>query len=119
MLRNPATMVQDLVYGGPQDPNFPQRGYLGSGTPQTFRFRYKLPQGVSGDRVMMQWRYVTANSCAPPGYRNNQELVRRGWARTHLPDCRTPNFTGARPSPNIDPEQFFSCAEIKINPSGT
>lgn len=32
------------------------------------KFIYKLPMGVHGKKVMMQWRYVTANSCIPPGY---------------------------------------------------
>ena len=67
-LRNPMTMVQDLKYNGPRDPNYPERGYLGSNRRETFRFRYRLPDGVVGNRVMMQWRYVKANSCLPRGY---------------------------------------------------
>jgi hypothetical protein len=67
-LNNPATMVEDLVDGGPNDPNWPGRGYLGLGQRRSFKFKYRLPMGVKGDRVMMQWRYVTANSCIPPGY---------------------------------------------------
>lgn len=67
-LSNPATMVQDLMDGGPNDPAWPGRGYLGLRSRRMFRFKYRLPMGVKGDQVMLQWRYVTANSCLPPGY---------------------------------------------------
>ena len=70
-LKNPATMVQDLKYNGPSDRQFPQRGYIGSPNAETFRFKYQLPTGVTGNQVMMQWRYVTANSCLPKGYVSN------------------------------------------------
>ena len=67
-VRNPMTMVRDLKYNGPRDPSYPQRGYVGSNRAETFRFRYRLPDGIVGNQVMMQWRYVTANSCLPRGY---------------------------------------------------
>mmetsp|Transcript_26590 Transcript_26590/g.32777 ORF Transcript_26590/g.32777 Transcript_26590/m.32777 type:complete len:233 (+) Transcript_26590:2148-2846(+) len=68
MLQHPAEMIQDLVHNGPRDSAHPERGYVGSGSTGTFRFKYRLPPGVTGNNVMMQWRYVTANSCVPPGY---------------------------------------------------
>ncbi len=70
LIRNPLTMVKDLTYGGPRDSTYPQRGYVGipEGGNGTLRFRYRLPRGVKGNQVMLQWRYVTANSCLPPGY---------------------------------------------------
>jgi len=67
-VRNPLTMVRDLKYNGPRDPTYPERGYLGSPNRESFRFRYRLPRGVRGNQVMLQWRYVTANSCLPRGY---------------------------------------------------
>ena len=118
-VRNPLTMVRDLKYNGPRDSNYPERGYVGSPNSETFRFRYRLPRGVTGNQVMLQWRYVTANSCLPRGYRNNSELIRRGWVKTQLGDCNFPlNWTGQGL-----PEQFFNCAEVSIggggNPSPT
>lgn len=43
----------------------------------------------------MQWRYVTANSCQPKGYKNSaigNYLHSRGWLRGGgaLPDCVEP-----------------------------
>ena len=42
----------------------------------------------------MQWRYITANSCAPEGYKNSaisQALLDKGWLRNGggggLQDC--------------------------------
>lgn len=26
---------------------------------------FKLPEGVTGEKVMLQWKYITANSCSP------------------------------------------------------
>jgi len=118
-LNNPATMVQDLTDDGPNDPAWPGRGYLGLGQRRKFQFKYRLPAGIKGDRVMMQWRYVTANSCLPPGYRNpSLRLKDRGWLRDeNMADCEWPlNWTGARSSPQ-EPEQFWNCAEIKIIPN--
>lgn len=56
----------------PADPNYPERGmYAGGqgGGTKWFEFAYKLPDGMHGDRVMLQWKYITANSCSPPGYK--------------------------------------------------
>lgn len=65
-LDNPLTFVQDMLYGGPVDADYPSRAYVSPAT--LFRFKYRLPDGVYGQQVMLQWRYVTANSCIPPGY---------------------------------------------------
>jgi len=117
MMRNPLTMVRDLKFDGPRDANYPERGYLGEsvGMSETYIFKYRLPNGVSGDKVMLQWRYVTANSCLPRGYRDNRALIAKGWVGLQKPDCIWPlNWTGMG-----IPEQFFNCAEIKINKSGS
>lgn len=31
-------------------------------------YKFQLPAGMVGDLVLLQWHYVTANSCMPPGY---------------------------------------------------
>merc|ERR1712156_1217419 len=80
-------------------------------------FKYKLPEGACGTNVLLQWRYITANSCFPPGYKNTavgQELLELGWLRASgMSDCQYPyDPTGATGSGK--PEQFWNCAEITI-----
>ena len=56
---------------------------LSSSDQSRFEFVYRLPAGVVGDKVMMQWRYVTANSCIPKGYLDpSLGLADRGWLRS-------------------------------------
>jgi hypothetical protein len=66
---NPLTFVTDTKYGATFDPNYPERAYIPDAEAgNTFSYKYKLPDGVSGDLVLLQWHYVTANSCIPEGY---------------------------------------------------
>mmetsp|Transcript_16773 Transcript_16773/g.19172 ORF Transcript_16773/g.19172 Transcript_16773/m.19172 type:complete len:667 (+) Transcript_16773:45-2045(+) len=114
-LSNPATFIEDMLYGGPVDPAYPSRAYYS--TNYEHKHKYRLPMGVTGQRVMMQWRYITANSCHPAGYNDIPELVELGWLRTVGGDCDwPPNQTGVRDSAN--PEQFWNCADISILPGG-
>ena len=66
MFDHPATMIEDLTYGTLPDSRFPERGFIGPGL--NFKHKYRLPMGVYGNKVLLQWRYVTANSCIPEGY---------------------------------------------------
>jgi hypothetical protein len=54
--------VDDLVYDMPKDENHPERGYY-YGTPefnnQEFSMRFKLPEGLTGEEVLLQWWYVS------------------------------------------------------------
>jgi len=83
--RNPLTFVEDVLYGSRPDPNYPNRAYIPradapfiqQGPPKdgkpTYKFshRFRLPQGLSGDVVLIQWHWITANSCLPDnGYRS-------------------------------------------------
>ena len=76
---NPLTFVEDVLYGSLPDPNHPDRAYI----PRTdasfiqtdlngdyiFSHRYRLPEGLSGDLVLLQWHWITGNSClADDGY---------------------------------------------------
>ncbi|KAL7428668.1 hypothetical protein ACHAXM_001426, partial [Skeletonema potamos] len=79
--RNPLTFVEDVLYGGRPDPNYPHRAYIPRADAPfrlqkeynnklqkeiyKFSHRFRLPQGLSGDLVLIQWHYVTANSCLP------------------------------------------------------
>ena len=77
---NPLIFVQDNLYGAPKDNRYPDRAYIPlttfpgiqqGGDPFGYKFshRFQLPAGLSGDRVLIQWHYWTANSCIYPGYR--------------------------------------------------
>ena len=59
----------------PRDANYPHRAYLPPftgpvypGPPLNYWYKFQLPSGLSGDLVLLQWHYVTSNSCFPPGY---------------------------------------------------
>jgi len=110
---NPLEFVEDVSYGAPKDPNYPGRGHF-TGNNKDFTMKFKLPMGVTGEKVLMQWRYVTANNCWPPGYENYPyEQAKGGNSAT----CNYPlDPTGATGTGN--PEQFWNCAELTILPSG-
>jgi hypothetical protein len=63
----------DLTLAGnhppmPKDTNYPERGMFAGmpngaqGGKMEFAFRFKLPMGISGEKVLLQWKYITANS---------------------------------------------------------
>jgi Lytic polysaccharide mono-oxygenase, cellulose-degrading len=77
--RYPLTFISDPLYDAPRDINYPKRAYIApltralpdnsGGLPGVFyRFRFKLPNDLSGELVLLQWHYYTANSCTYPGY---------------------------------------------------
>lgn len=47
----------------PPDSSYPERGHLSAGQSAGFGYYYtmtfKLPSGVSGDQIMLQWKYIT------------------------------------------------------------
>jgi len=110
---HPLEFIEDVTYGAPKDPNNPTRGHF-TGAHVDFTMKFKLPMGVTGDKVMMQWRYVTANNCWPPGYENYPYDDAKG---SNSIECSYPlDPTGAVGTGK--PEQFWNCAEITILPSG-
>jgi hypothetical protein len=59
----------DTKYGANFDPNYPERAYIpNAAAGNTFSYKYKLPAGLTGNLVLLQWHYVMANSCIPEGY---------------------------------------------------
>jgi len=67
---NELIFVEDLVYDTNQremfkDPTWPGRGYYSGGEAggtKEFTHRYRLPDGIVGEKVLLQWKYITANS---------------------------------------------------------
>lgn len=77
---NPLTFVEDVLYGSLPDSDYPNRAYIPrkefsdldeAQGGYVYRHRYRLPEGLSGDLVLLQWHYITGNSClADDGYLN-------------------------------------------------
>jgi len=123
------TLVEDELYNANLDRRFPERVYIApasrlewsnpgpdiqpvNGAP--YKFKLQLPEGLYGEVVLLQWYYLTANSCKHVGYDTYEwpeewgddvKLYKR------LPDCESVPEDG-----NGVPEQFWNCAEVKINP---
>lgn len=69
----PLTFVEDVLSQGETraqanfDVNYPERAYLALDDWE-LSYRYQLPPGLEGDLVLIQWYYITGNSCMAPGY---------------------------------------------------
>jgi len=100
-----------------QKRSFPDSGIEAYGTKMTF----DLPKGLTCEHCVLQWYWVTANSCLAPGYREyfggpsapttfsgcSGDGGSNGWWAPHLGDCRGGSY----------PEEFWNCADIKISPN--
>lgn len=85
-------------------------------TGQKMRMRYLLPANLSCDHCVLQWWWITGNSCNAPGYRTHTwpstfascsgDGPGLGWWGQSLNDCG--GATGGYP------EEFWNCADIKI-----
>ena len=87
--------------GMPPDDNYPERAIFGGGPTShggdvvNFEFEFKLPDGLSGEQVLLQWKYTTANSCSPPGYEHyftvqHPQLPDWYWGGSNLAKCTPP-----------------------------
>ena len=116
---NPLTFVSDDLYGANPDPNYPERAYIPlkefpgglqyeAGGNALFRHKFRLPEGLSGDLVLIQWHYVTANSCMDEGYDSYDWP--EGFHPGNVAACGVlpPDGRGV-------PEQFWNCAEVKVS----
>eukprot|EP00581_Thalassiosira_minuscula_P005354 CAMPEP_0183742588 /NCGR_PEP_ID=MMETSP0737-20130205/64777_1 /TAXON_ID=385413 /ORGANISM="Thalassiosira miniscula, Strain CCMP1093" /LENGTH=1396 /DNA_ID=CAMNT_0025978175 /DNA_START=206 /DNA_END=4396 /DNA_ORIENTATION=- len=122
--QNKLTFVEDLLYGGNYDPNYPERAYLApvddlnyaidigsSRGIMDYSFKMRLPPNVYGDLVLIQWYYLTANSCYHDGYL--QYNWPPGWDKS-----TASGLCGRVSSDGIGtPEQFWNCAEVRIRQS--
>jgi len=118
--QHPLEFVDDLsmeTFGtdanAPKDPNYPERGYVNFSAQRT-RMRFKLPQGLTGDLVLLQWHWVTGNSCRSAGY--DEYPFPSGWESGNLDAC--PTYENLSNTGAGQPEQFWNCIEVKIVPGG-
>eukprot|EP00039_Didymoeca_costata_P001189 m.50501 g.50501 ORF g.50501 m.50501 type:complete len:404 (-) comp10673_c1_seq3:41-1252(-) len=76
------------------------------------RMKYQLPSSLTCSHCVLQWWWVSANSCNPPGYRNYtfpstvENCSNLGWWQPNMGNCGTGW-----------PEEFWNCADIKITGS--
>jgi len=120
--------VEDTAFGMPRDPNHPERGYYWGGPTQNgldFAMKFKIPDSLVGENVLLQWLYVTANSCTPEGYSSyyggNNSLghaLEASFWSSALSPC---TGSGAAFMPLAAGEitgrfgeQFVNCAEVAI-----
>lgn len=59
--RHKLEFVSDELYNMPKHDEYTERAYIPWGV-DTFKHRYRLPEDVEGDNVLIQWTYVTANT---------------------------------------------------------
>ena len=114
---NPLTFVSDNFYNAPVDPLYPGRAYIprseystqkSSSNAYLFRHQFKLPDGLKGELVLLQWYYLTGNSCLPEGY-TTYAFPEGFHPGSQLPAC------GPIPSDGRGvPEQFWNCAEVAV-----
>uniref|UniRef100_A0A7S1X728 CBM1 domain-containing protein n=2 Tax=Tetraselmis chuii TaxID=63592 RepID=A0A7S1X728_9CHLO len=78
---------------------------------------FKLPEGVTCERCVIQMWWITANSCVPPGYRTFDFPDEwntcggdggAGWYTSNGADC-----VGTTRG-----EEFWNCADVSILPAG-
>lgn len=77
------TLVEDELYNANIDKRFPERVYLAPAskaewanegpsvqpvTGAKYKYKLQLPEGLHGEVVLLQWYYLTANSCKHVGY---------------------------------------------------
>lgn len=122
----PLLFLEDQTY--PQmvkDDNYRGRSYCYWGHEQQFggnpagtyyRLRYRLPPNLNGNRVLLQWHYVTGNTCFDEGYRQYDHFPAM---QPMLADCHQPLPADGAVGGTLllyKPEQFWNCAEVKIVP---
>lgn len=105
----PLEFVSDPLYGAPKDSEYPNRAYIappdhasitnirGGTTEIHYLFRLQLPDSLVGDLVLLQWHYLTANSCTYPGYASYAFPTDWGNMQSGTEICKTisPDGNGA------------------------
>ena len=83
--------------GHPRDSAYKERAYLGTTSDRgnTYTHRFRLPDNIVGERVLLQWRYFTANSCQPEGYREYFDSIGWNYGSTRMCNKDTYDDTGS------------------------
>jgi hypothetical protein len=126
--RTELKFVSDELYGAPPDPDHPERAYIAPASEATwsngppgeqpvvgaeYKMKFRLPDGIAGDLVLLQWYYLTANSCKHDGYADYPFPNEWGGdvaLYPGLPDCGE-----VPPDGNGVPEQFWNCGRFALD----
>eukprot|EP00656_Telonema_subtile_P038515 TRINITY_DN434_c0_g1_i1.p1 TRINITY_DN434_c0_g1~~TRINITY_DN434_c0_g1_i1.p1 ORF type:complete len:890 (-),score=196.15 TRINITY_DN434_c0_g1_i1:81-2750(-) len=111
----------------PLDTRRPERWYLPprtNGGNGNYLMEFKLPDGVSCEHCVLQWTYITANSCVSAGYKSfftendASGATNSGWHMGWMGSGDQGTCGGREASQYVGgmPEKFWSCADIKILP---
>jgi hypothetical protein len=112
----PLKFISDTLYGANFDPNYPDRAYIPLSTAGyvggtwSYSYKFQLPPGLSGDLVLLQWHYITANSCVHVGYDKYNWPVGPQWPSAS--DLIVPNCGPLPPDGNGVPEQVRAEFEV-------
>lgn len=115
--QNVLEFVEDTLYSMPKDESYPERGYYygrENFNNNEFSMKFRLPQGLSGEEVLLQWLYVTANTCSPDGYAEYYQKFPQEWWNPHRSTCTPEQFPPAFFTGDA-PERFVNCAEITVS----
>ncbi len=122
---HPLEFVKDNLYGAFEDPNYPERIYVPDGDvegrvsdtsgfkgdKQLFSYQMNLPCGMTGDLVLLQWYFVTAQDCYHEGYLDYDFPASWGDVfEEKIEKCPSP----LPPSGDGLPLQYWNCAEIQV-----
>lgn len=140
---NPLVFVEDLSYDSNNDlpalpdSEYPERAYYGpneeaggASANRQYAFVYKLPSDFSsGDKILLQYKYVTANSCNPEGYAtyfDSLELIdpdyANWWSGPNMETCTDEPVDGDnrkcsnKQQDKYCGELFWNCIEIEMPP---
>jgi len=126
---HPLEFVKDNYYGAYEDPNYPERIYVPDGkvtgrvqdtsgfpgNKQEFSYNMNLPCGLTGDLVLLQWYFVTAQDCYHEGYLEYDFPPEWGDVfEEKINECPNP----LPPSGDGLPLQYWNCAEVEILKTG-
>ncbi|KAL7537882.1 hypothetical protein ACHAXR_010650 [Thalassiosira sp. AJA248-18] len=126
---HPLEFVKDNYYGAYEDPNYPERIYIPDGkvtgrvddtegfpgTKMEFSYQMNLPCGLTGDLVLLQWYFVTAQDCYHPGYLDYSFPPEWGDVfEEKINECPNP----LPPDGEGLPLQYWNCAEIQVLKTG-
>jgi hypothetical protein len=103
----------------PINPNHPEMFYINPTSYDPARntqgnyemtAKFKLPEGVTCDHCVLQWWWLTANSCVPPGYRDFD------FPKAHQGDGKTDFYIPTQEDcvGTTAGEEFWNCADIAI-----
>lgn len=127
---HPLEFIQDNNYDATFDPNYPERIYVPDGkvtgrvddtsgfpgTKQLFSYDLALPCGLTGDLVLLQWYFVTAQDCYHEGYLDYD--FPDSWGdvfEEKINECPKP----LPPTGDGLPLQYWNCAEVAILKTGS